>query len=184
MGVSLQPGLVPGSGLFPAVAPEGAPACLAACGCGCVGCRASGEVGALGALSAGCAGRAQGWPSVVCKVCLPLNWTHPLPHGFLPMDPYRKHHQGPTQRQRWRYRRTGEAGTEYIERSGRVRRAATDNDGVRETGGEAERVNQSQIRVPDGGSLPRTGPRSLPQDSALKFGDQCPGRAPGRFRGP
>ena len=42
----------------------------------------------------------------------PLNWSHPLPHSFLPMDPYRNGHQGPTERQRWPYRRTGEAGTE------------------------------------------------------------------------
>lgn len=88
----------------------------------------------------------------------PLNWSHPLFHSFLPMDPYRNDHQGPTQRQRWPYRRTRESGTECIERSGRVRRAATDNDEVRETGGKAEGVNQSQIRVPDGGLPPQDRP--------------------------
>ena len=49
-------------------------------------------------------------------------------------------------------------GQKYIERSGRVRRAATDNDEVRETGGGAEGVNQSQIRVPDGGLPPQDRP--------------------------
>lgn len=45
-------------------------------------------------------------------------------------------------------------GQKYIERSGRVRRAATDNDEVRKTGGEAEGVNQSQISARRGASSP------------------------------
>ena len=49
-------------------------------------------------------------------------------------------------------------GQKCIERSGRVRRAATDNDEVRETGGEAEGVNQSPIRVPDRGLPPQDRP--------------------------
>lgn len=72
MGVSLQPGLVPGSGLFPAVAPEGGSSLP-----GCVWLwlcwgkyRASRELGQIG-TSAGCAGGHRGWPSVVVGSVLP-----------------------------------------------------------------------------------------------------------------
>lgn len=82
-----RPGLVPGSGLRFLQWTRGAPACLAACGCGQSGYRASRELGHWGTLSRVCR-EGTGVAECGARCALLLNWTYPMafPCPWIPTE--------------------------------------------------------------------------------------------------